>query len=79
MSNGTFKSPVHRVVTNAGKERLSVAMFYALDPERELGPAAGLIDEERPRLYKTVKTKDYLAVLFETFAKGKRAIDWAKV
>ncbi|KAF0935478.1 hypothetical protein E2562_033620 [Oryza meyeriana var. granulata] len=42
MSNGMFRSPVHRVVTNAEKERISLAMFYALDPEKVIEPAAGL-------------------------------------
>ncbi|CAL5044262.1 unnamed protein product [Urochloa decumbens] len=57
MSNGIFKSPVHRVVTNAEKERLSVVLFYSVDPEREIQPAGKLIDENHPPLYKKVKVK----------------------
>ncbi|CAN6164902.1 unnamed protein product [Urochloa humidicola] len=79
MSNGTFKSPMHRVVTNAGKERLSVVMFYSVDPEREIQPAGKLIDENHPPLYKTVKVKEYIAGLFEHFSRGKMVIDTAKI
>ncbi|XP_010906001.1 protein LATERAL BRANCHING OXIDOREDUCTASE 1 [Elaeis guineensis] len=79
MSNGIFKSPVHRVVTNSEKERISVVMFYALEPEKELEPAERLVDEMRPRLYRKVKTKDYLEVFFQSFSQGKRAIDWVKI
>ncbi|KAK8294657.1 hypothetical protein V6Z12_D05G014200, partial [Gossypium hirsutum] len=48
MSNGIFKSPVHRVVTNTDKLRISVAMFNEVEPEKEIGPVEGLIDENRP-------------------------------
>ncbi|KAJ4777821.1 2-oxoglutarate (2OG) and Fe(II)-dependent oxygenase superfamily protein [Rhynchospora pubera] len=79
MSNGIFKSPIHRVVANSEKERLSVVMFSALDPEKNLEPLDELIDETRPRMYKTVKTKDYLADHFKHFAEGKRTLDFYKI
>ncbi|XP_058115694.1 jasmonate-induced oxygenase 4-like [Magnolia sinica] len=81
MSNGIFKSPVHRAVTNSEKERISLAMFLAAEAEKELGPAEQLIDEDngRPRLYKKLKVKEYLEVFSRNFTQGKRSIDWAKV
>ncbi|KAL6898022.1 hypothetical protein ACP4OV_006618 [Aristida adscensionis] len=79
MSNGFFKSPVHRVVTNLERERVSLAMFYTMDPEKEISPAPELVDEERPRRYGNMKTKDYVTELFETFARGTRAIDTVKI
>uniref|UniRef100_A0ACD5XXM4 Uncharacterized protein n=1 Tax=Avena sativa TaxID=4498 RepID=A0ACD5XXM4_AVESA len=79
LSNGIFKSPVHRVVTNAKKERLSLVMFYTMGPEREIEPVSELVDENRPRRYRKIKTKDYIAQLFETFARGTLAIDTVKI
>nr|CAB3467222.1 unnamed protein product [Digitaria exilis] len=79
MSNGFFKSPVHRVVTNAERERVSLAMFYALDLEKEIEPAPELVGEEKPRRYGKVKTKDYVAQLLETYARGVRTIDTLKI
>uniref|UniRef100_A0A0E0PU76 Fe2OG dioxygenase domain-containing protein n=1 Tax=Oryza rufipogon TaxID=4529 RepID=A0A0E0PU76_ORYRU len=80
MSNGLFKGPVHRVVTNAESERVSLAMFYTLDPEKELEPVPELVDDEkRPRQYVKVKTKDYVTGLFETLARGTRVIDTVKI
>ena len=79
MSNGIFRSPVHRVVTNAEKERLSVALFYSIDPEREIQPAGKLIDENHPALYKKVKIKEYIAGLYEHFSQGKMVIDTARI
>ncbi|KDP31635.1 hypothetical protein JCGZ_15373 [Jatropha curcas] len=75
MSNGIFKSPVHRVVTNTETERMSIAVFCIPDSEKEIKPADGLIDETRPRLYKTVK--DYVSLYFEYYQQGKRTIEAA--
>ncbi|TVU02463.1 hypothetical protein EJB05_52051 [Eragrostis curvula] len=79
MSNGIFKSPVHRAVTSAEEERLSAVMFYSVDPERDIVPAARLIDEKQPALYRKVKVKDYIAGLFQYFSQGRRVIDTVKI
>jgi len=78
MSNGIFKSPVHRVVANS-KERISLAMFYALEPEKMLEPAEGLVDEMRPSLYRKMKTRDFLTSFFEKFSQGETTIKWLRV
>ncbi|PPD66383.1 hypothetical protein GOBAR_DD36735 [Gossypium barbadense] len=75
MSNGIFKSPVHRVVTNADKLRISVAMFNEVEPEKEIGPVEGLIDEKRSRLYRNVK--NYASFNYECFQKGKVPLEEA--
>ncbi|KAK6941725.1 Non-hem dioxygenase N-terminal domain [Dillenia turbinata] len=55
LSNGIFKSPLHRVVTNAKATRISIAIALKPDPEEEIGPLDCLVDENRPRLYQTIK------------------------
>lgn len=77
MSNGMFKSPVHRVVTNTEKERISVAVFCVPELDKEIGPVNGLLSENRPRLYKTMK--NYVNIYFQNYQQGKRPIDAAKV
>ncbi|KAL6331537.1 hypothetical protein AAG906_011477 [Vitis piasezkii] len=77
MSNGIFKSPMHRVVTNSERMRISVAMFNEPAPDKEIGPVDGLIDEKRPRLYKNVK--NYAAFNFECFQKGVVPLESAKI
>ncbi|KAD6795006.1 hypothetical protein R6Q59_021086 [Mikania micrantha] len=77
MSNGIFKSPVHRVVTNKGKGRMSVAMFTEPDPSKEIGPVDVLVDNKRPRVYKTVK--NYAVFNHECFQKGIIALDAVKI
>ncbi|XP_062157136.1 protein SRG1-like [Alnus glutinosa] len=77
MTNGVFKSPVHRVVTNSERERISVAMFYTPEPNKEIGPEEGLVNEERPKLFK--KVKDYADIHWEYYQRGTRALHVAKV
>ncbi|KAK4265271.1 hypothetical protein QN277_026345 [Acacia crassicarpa] len=77
MSNGVFKSPIHRAVINSEKERLTIAMFCAPDVESEIGPVDELIDESRPKLYKTIK--NYVKTYFQYYQQNKRAIDAVRV
>ena len=79
MSNGLFRSPVHRAVTTAESDRVSLAMFYTLDSEKEIEPLPELVDDKRPRRYRKTTTKDYLALLFERFTRGERALDAVKI
>ncbi|XP_037456605.1 probable 2-oxoglutarate-dependent dioxygenase ANS isoform X4 [Triticum dicoccoides] len=61
MTNGIFRSPLHRVMTNANKERLSLARFYAVDAETMLEPAPSLLDDKRPPRYEKIKAKDFVS------------------
>ncbi|GAB4842109.1 hypothetical protein Ancab_012067 [Ancistrocladus abbreviatus] len=38
MSNATFKSPVHRVLCSAEREKTSIAVFYTPEKGKEIGP-----------------------------------------
>ncbi|CAA7397652.1 unnamed protein product [Spirodela intermedia] len=80
MSNGSFKSPVHRVVINSNKDRISASLFFAMKPEKLIGPAEGLLKEEgKQRLYRDLIVKDYLDAHLNAFEEGKQAINWARV
>ncbi|KAK6248324.1 hypothetical protein QUC31_019889 [Theobroma cacao] len=76
LSNGIFKSPMHRVVTNTDKLRISVALFNEAEPDKEIGPVEGLIDDNRPRLYRNVK--NYASFNYECFQNGKVALEEVK-
>lgn len=77
MSNGIFKSPVHRVLTHFEKERVSVAVFYTPEPNKEIGPEDGLVHQGRSKLFK--KVKDYADIHWGYYQQGLRAIHTAKV
>ncbi|GMH14299.1 hypothetical protein Nepgr_016140 [Nepenthes gracilis] len=77
MTNGIFKSPVHRVLTNSERERISIAVFYTPEPGKEIGPVDGLVDEDGNVLYK--KMKDYGTIHWDYYQKGLRAIHLAQI
>ncbi|PNY08682.1 codeine O-demethylase-like [Trifolium pratense] len=77
MSNGIFQSPVHRVVTNAEKERLTVATFCIPDSEKEIKPVDKLVNESRPILYRPVK--NFVDIYFQYYQKGRRPIEASKI
>ncbi|XP_062024953.1 protein SRG1-like [Rosa rugosa] len=77
MSNDIFKSPLHRVVTNPERMRLSVALLNVPDPETEIGPVEKLIDETRPRIYKNVK--NYSSINYKCFQRGEVALETLKI
>ncbi|KAL0300005.1 UNVERIFIED_CONTAM: hypothetical protein Sangu_2505500 [Sesamum angustifolium] len=77
MSNGIFRSPVHRALTNSTRERNTLAMFYAPDPAKEIGPVEEVVDKRRPRAFK--KIKNYVQSYFHYYQQGKRPIDAVRV
>ncbi|XP_022868920.1 protein SRG1-like [Olea europaea var. sylvestris] len=77
MTNGIFKSPIHRVATNRERERMTIAVFFTPDATSEVKPAEGLIDEKNPILYNSII--DYTGNYFRLFQQGKRPIDALKV
>jgi len=77
MSNGIFKSPIHRVVVNAEKERLSIAMFCRPNSAKEIQPVEELVNESRPVSYRPVK--DYASIFLQYYQQGKRPIDAFKI
>lgn len=77
MTNGIYKSPMHRVVTNTEKLRISIAAFTEPEPENEIGPVDQLIDEQRPKLYRNVR--NYGAINYECYQKGLVALDTVRV
>ncbi|KAK1420960.1 hypothetical protein QVD17_22959 [Tagetes erecta] len=77
VSNGIFKSPVHRVMVNSKKDRMTLAVFCPVLSDQVIGPVDELITEETPRLYKNVTySLDYF---FKIYQQGGRPIDACKI
>ncbi|KAI3916849.1 hypothetical protein MKX01_011485 [Papaver californicum] len=79
MSNGIFKSPLHRAVTNSERTRISLGMFYFPHQDEEIEPVALLIDDSNPRKYSRVKMNDFLAIYYKNYSQGKPGYDWASL
>ncbi|KAL0441658.1 UNVERIFIED_CONTAM: putative 2-oxoglutarate-dependent dioxygenase ANS [Sesamum radiatum] len=77
MSNGVFRSPVHRVLSNGERDRISIAVFYTPEVGKEIGPEEGLISAEAPRVFKMVK--DYADIHWGYYQRGMRSVHTVKI
>ncbi|GAV88716.1 2OG-FeII_Oxy domain-containing protein/DIOX_N domain-containing protein [Cephalotus follicularis] len=60
ISNGRFKSALHRAVVNKTHHRISIAYFYGPPRDIKISPSVKLIDHDHPILYRPVTWKEYL-------------------
>ncbi|KAA8535018.1 hypothetical protein F0562_030021 [Nyssa sinensis] len=60
LSNGQFKTVLHRAVVNKTQHRLSIAYFYGPPRDVMVSPAMKLTDGDHPPLYRPVTWKEYL-------------------
>lgn len=63
LSNGRYRSVLHRVKVNSRRLRVSVASFHSVAPERVVSPAPELIDDRHPRRYMDTDLATFLAYL----------------
>ncbi|KAI9126699.1 hypothetical protein K1719_002295 [Acacia pycnantha] len=71
ISNGVYKSPVHRATVNTCKERISMVLFFVAKLDAEIGPAKSLISPENPPLYKTLEAEKYFNDYFSLKQQGR--------
>ncbi|WMV15695.1 hypothetical protein MTR67_009080 [Solanum verrucosum] len=79
VSNGVYRSIEHRAIVNSNEERLSVATFYSINFESELGPAHSLIGPHNPPIFRRVSMHKYLQDFFARKLNGKSYLDYMKV
>ncbi|CAA0834526.1 KAR-UP oxidoreductase 1 [Striga hermonthica] len=60
LSNGKYKSVVHRATLNSGKQRISIASLHSLGMDVKIGVAKELVDEHHPNGYKESSFRDFL-------------------
>ncbi|XP_047333709.1 flavanone 3-dioxygenase 3-like [Impatiens glandulifera] len=51
ISNGHYKSTIHRATVNMEKRRISIASLHSLGLNKKVGPAMELVDEQHPMSY----------------------------
>ncbi|XP_057836533.2 protein DMR6-LIKE OXYGENASE 2 isoform X2 [Cryptomeria japonica] len=80
ISNGRFKSAEHRAVTNKTTARISIPTFYGPSLDTFIAPAAAMVDEEHPALYRGYKFEEYMAAFWSKCGlKGKSILDRFKI
>ncbi|CAL9133561.1 unnamed protein product [Musa textilis] len=59
LSNGKYKSVLHRATVSKEKVRISWPVFCSPPPEMMVGPLPQFVSDQNPAKYKTKKYKDY--------------------
>lgn len=78
LSNGQYKSVVHRAIVNMEKQRFSIASLHSLALNRKMGPASQLAEEELPKACNEFSFSDFLDYVFGNDIRKKRFIDTLK-
>jgi len=79
VSNGRFRSVEHRAVTNACSARTSIAMFCTPAEDAFIAPAASMVDEQHPPLYKGYKFEEFWEAFWNQLLKRKAVLDSFKI
>ncbi|KAJ6754160.1 OXOGLUTARATE/IRON-DEPENDENT DIOXYGENASE [Salix purpurea] len=79
LSNGVYKSVEHRVTTNPGKERISVAFFVCPKLEAEVGPVTSLISPQNPPLFRRTGMEKYCKDFFSRKLHAKSFLETMKI
>ncbi|KAG8381580.1 hypothetical protein BUALT_Bualt06G0136300 [Buddleja alternifolia] len=60
LSNGIYKSVVHKVAVNKEKMRISIASLHSLEMDTKMEAAKELVDEDHPNGYRDSSFRDFL-------------------
>ncbi|KAI3458366.1 hypothetical protein Pfo_015029 [Paulownia fortunei] len=60
LSNGRYKSVVHKVTVNSEKTRISIASLHSLGLDVKMEAARELVDEDHPNGYRESSFRDFL-------------------
>lgn len=74
LSNGKYKSPVHRVVTNRNKERVTVVTAYGPSMETFVAPVPQLVDSSCPPIYKGCLYGEFMEMMQRNALNNKKSI-----
>ncbi|KAL4575259.1 hypothetical protein LXL04_022101 [Taraxacum kok-saghyz] len=77
LSNGRYKSVVHRVAVNSMRSRLSVASLHSA--RENVTPLPELIDELNPKCYRDTNYADFIKYLSSSEFKCKRFLESRKL
>lgn len=80
LSNGLYKSVVHRATLNSERTRISIASLHSLGIDEKMGTAKELVSQEQPQRYRESSFRDFLNFLSANdIAEGKSFINSLKL
>lgn len=80
LSNGLYRSVLHRVVLNRDTTRISIASLHSLGMDEKMEPAPELLSQQNPRGYRGSSFRDFLDFLSANdLSEGKSFIDTLRI
>ncbi|EFJ15003.1 2-oxoglutarate-iron(II)-dependent oxygenase [Selaginella moellendorffii] len=71
ITNGIFKSVIHRAIVNRNLYRMSMASFFNPCAQAIIAPIQELLDKQNPAQYKARLSKDYIGDIYNKYIEGK--------
>ncbi|XP_020203696.1 flavanone 3-dioxygenase 2 isoform X2 [Cajanus cajan] len=75
LTNGKYKSVVHRAVTNTKGTRISVGTAHGPCLDTDVGPAPEMVSDDNPAAYRAIKYRDYMQLQQNHQLDGKSCLD----
>jgi len=60
LTNGKYKSIIHRAVVNTKGTRISVGTAHGPNLDTVVGPAPELVGDDNPALYRAITYREYI-------------------
>jgi salicylic acid 3-hydroxylase len=76
LSNGIYKSVIHRAVVNSTEARISIPTFYCPSPDAVIEPASPLVTTDNPALYKKFTYGEYYQKFWSKGLEGKSCLNY---
>ncbi|KAJ6850592.1 protein DMR6-LIKE OXYGENASE 2-like [Iris pallida] len=78
LSNGRYKSILHRAIVNSTTERISIPTFYSPSPDAVIKPPESLVGASHPALYRSYSYAEYYAKFWSQGLNTESCLDMFK-
>lgn len=79
ISNGIYKSVIHRAIVNCEEKRFSIASLHSFGIDTKVCTSPELVDDQRPKSYKDFSFREYLNFISSNDISKGRYIDTLKM
>ncbi|XP_057756487.1 flavanone 3-dioxygenase 3-like [Arachis stenosperma] len=82
LSNGVYKSVIHRATVNVDKKRFSIVSLHSFAMDKKIGPAKELVDDNHhqlPKCYNEFSFREFLHFISNNDITKERFLDTLKI